>query len=81
MGPSSIKNLSHNEVETIFENSQYGEFKIEVGETVSDYFAPIYSNYQELEKEDISKLLVSNLKEAQTSAQETIKEVNSILGL
>ena len=78
---ASIKNLSHNEVETIFENSQYGEFKIEVGETVSDYFAPIYSNYQELEKEDISKLLVSNLKEAQTSAQETIKEVNSILGL
>ena len=59
----------------------YGEFKIAVGEAVSNYFAPIYSNFQELENEDISKVLDSNLKEAQISAEETINEVNNILGL
>ena len=78
---ASINNISLEEVEKIFENSQYGEFKIAVGEAVSNYFAPIYSNFQELENEDISKVLDSNLKEAQISAEETINEVNNILGL
>src|SRR5210317_1566524 len=78
---ASINNISLEEVEKIFENSQYGEFKIAVGEAVSNYFAPIYSNFQELEKEDISKVLESNLKEAQISAEETINEVTNILGL
>ena len=78
---ASINNISLEEVEKIFENSQYGEFKIAVGEAVSNYFAPIYSNFQELENEDISKVLESNLKEAQISAEETINEVNNILGL
>ena len=78
---ASINNISLEEVEKIFENSQYGEFKIAVGEAVSNYFAQIYSNFQELENEDISKVLESNLKEAQISAEETINEVNNILGL
>src|SRR6056300_696304 len=78
---ASINDISHQEVERLFENSQYGEFKIAVGETVSDYLSPIYSNYQELEKEDLSKVLGNNLDQANDSAQETINEVNSILGL
>ncbi len=78
---ASINDISHQEVERLFENSQYGEFKIAVGETVSDYLSPIYSDYQELEKEDLSQVLGNNLDQANDSAQETINEVNSILGL
>ena len=78
---ASINDISHEEVEKIFENSQYGEFKIAVGECVADYFSPIYSKFKELEKEDISKILSSNLREAKTSAEKTVNEVNSILGL
>ena len=42
---SSVKGISHKEVEKKFSSSKYGEFKIEVGEAVSNYLEPIFSKY------------------------------------
>ena len=78
---ASIKGLSHKEVEKTFTDSRYGEFKMAVGECVSEYLNPINLKFTELEKENISEIVEINLQEAQTSAEVTIKEVNNILGL
>ena len=52
-----------------------------VGECVADYLTPINSRYIELENENISEVINSNLQEAKTSAESTIREVNKTLGL
>ena len=78
---ASINEVSHNEVEKTFENIQYGQFKMAVGECVADYLTPINSRYIELENENISEVINSNLQEAKTSAESTVQEVNNILGL
>ena len=78
---ASINNVSHEEVEKTFKNSQYGEFKMAVGESVSEYLTPINLKFIELEKENISEIINRNLQEAQSSAESTVQEVNNILGL
>ena len=52
-----------------------------VGESVSEYLTPINLKFIELEKENISEIINSNLQEAQSSAESTVQEVNNILGL
>ena len=76
-----LDGVTHEEVEKTFKNSQYGEFKMAVGESVSEYLTPINLKFIELEKENISEIINSNLLEAQSSAESTIQEVNNILGL
>ena len=78
---ASINELTHKEVEKTFENSQYGQFKMAVGECVADYLTPINLKYIELENENISEIINRNLQEAKTSAESTVQEVNNILGL
>ena len=78
---SSIKGITHKEVEKIISGSKYGEFKIEVGETVAEYIEPIFSKYQSLNEKEILSLLKANLDIAKSSAEETMKEVNGLLGI
>ena len=78
---ASINEMSHKEVEKTFTGSRYGEFKMAVGECVAEYLNPINLKFTELEKENISEVVETNLQEAQASAELTIQEVNNILGL
>ena len=78
---ASINEMSHKEVEKTFTDSRYGEFKMAVGECVAEYLNPINLKFTELEKENISEVVETNLQEAQASAELTIQEVNNILGL
>ena len=78
---SSIKGITHKEVEKKFSGSKYGEFKIEVGETVAEYIEPIFSKYKSLNEKEILSLLKANLDIAKSSAEETMKEVNGLLGI
>ena len=78
---ASINEMSHKEVEKIFTDSRYGEFKMAVGECVAEYLNPINLKFTELEKENISEVVEINLQEAKASAELTIQEVNNILGL
>ena len=78
---SSIKGITHKEVEKKFSGSKYGEFKIEVGETVAEYIEPIFSKYKSLNEKEILSLLKANLDIAKSSAKETMIEVNGLLGI
>ena len=78
---SSVKGISHREVEKKFSSSKYGEFKIEVGEAVSNYLEPIFSKYDSLDDKEIMSLMDTNLSVAKSSAKKTMEEVNSLLGI
>lgn len=78
---AAVNDKEISETEKEFENSQYGEFKIAVAETVIDYLDPIKKNFDELTANDIDDIVVSNLKSAKDSAQKTIIEVEEALGI
>lgn len=78
---AAVNDKEISDTEKEFENSQYGEFKIAVAETVVDYLDPIKKNFDDLTSENLEDIVVSNLKSAKDSAQKTIIEVEEALGI
>ena len=78
---ATINDIEISDAEKEFQNSQYGEFKIAVAETVFDYLKPIKNRFDELTTKDIEDIVDENIKLAKNSAQETIKEVEEALGI
>ena len=78
---AAVNDKEISETEKEFENSQYGEFKIAVAETVIDYLDPIKKNFDDLTSDNLEDIVVSNLKSAKDSAQKTIIEVEESLGI
>ena len=78
---AAVNDKEISETEKEFENSQYGEFKIAVAETVIDYLDPIKKNFDDLTGDNLDDIVVSNLKSAKDSAQKTIIEVEEALGI
>lgn len=78
---SAVNDKEISDTEKEFENSQYGEFKIAVAETVIDYLDPIKKNFHDLTSDNLEDIVVSNLKSAKNSAQKTIIEVEEALGI
>jgi tryptophanyl-tRNA synthetase len=78
---AAVNDKEISDAEKEFENSQYGEFKIAVAETVVDYLDPIKKNFDDLTSENLEDIIVSNLKSAKDSAQKTIIEVEEALGI
>jgi tryptophanyl-tRNA synthetase len=78
---AAVNDKEISDAEKEFENSQYGEFKIAVAETVVDYLDPIKKNFDDLTSENLEDIVVSNLKSAKDSAQKTIIEVEEALGI
>ena len=78
---AAVNDKEISETEKEFENSQYGEFKIAVAETVIDYLDPIKKNFDDLTDDNLEDIVVSNLKSAKDSAQRTIIEVEEALGI
>ena len=78
---AAVNDKEISDAEKEFENSQYGEFKIAVAETVVDYLDPIKKNFDDLTSENLEDIVVSNLKSAKDSAQKTINEVEEALGI
>ena len=78
---AAVNDKEISETEKEFENSQYGEFKIAVAETVIDYLDPIKKNFDDLTSDNLEDIVVSNLKSAKDSAQKTIIEVEEALGI
>ena len=78
---AAVNDIEISETEKEFENSQYGEFKIAVAETVIDYLDPIKKNFDDLTSDNLEDIVVSNLKSAKDSAQKTIIEVEEALGI
>ena len=78
---AAVNDKEISETEKEFENSQYGEFKIAVAETVIDYLDPIKKNFDDLTSDNLEDIVVSNLGSAKDSAQKTIIEVEEALGI
>jgi tryptophanyl-tRNA synthetase len=78
---AAVNDKEISDAEKEFENSQYGEFKIAVAETVVDYLDPIKKNFDDLTDDNLEDIVVSNLKSAKDSAQKTIIEVEEALGI
>ena len=78
---AAVNDKEISETEKEFENSQYGEFKIAVAETVIDYLDPIKKNFDDLTSDNLEDIVVSNLNSAKDSAQKTIIEVEEALGI
>jgi len=78
---AAVNDKEISDTEKEFENSQYGEFKIAVAETVIDYLDPIKKNFDDLTGDNLEDIVVSNLKSAKDSAQKTIIEVEEALGI
>jgi len=78
---AAVNDKEISDTEKEFENSQYGEFKIAVAETVIDYLDPIKKNFDDLTIDNLEDIVVSNLKSAKDSAQKTIIEVEEALGI
>jgi len=78
---AAVNDKEISDTEKEFENSQYGEFKIAVAETVIDYLDPIKKNFDDLNSDNLEDIVVSNLKSAKDSAQKTIIEVEEALGI
>ena len=74
---AAVNDKEISDTEKEFENSQYGEFKIAVAETVIDYLDPIKKNFDDLTSDNLEDIVVSNLKSAKDSAQKTIIEAVS----
>ena len=78
---AAVNDKEISDTEKEFENSQYGEFKIAVAETVIDYLDPIKKNFDDLTSDNLEDIVVSNLKSAKDSARKTIIEVEEALGI
>ena len=78
---AAVNDKEISDTEKEFENSQYGEFKLAVAETVIDYLDPIKKNFDDLTSDNLEDIVVSNLKSAKDSAQKTIIEVEEALGI
>lgn len=78
---AAVNDKEISDTEKEFENSQYGEFKIAVAETVIDYLDPIKKNFDDLTSDNLEDIVASNLKSAKDSAQKTIIEVEEALGI
>ena len=78
---AAVNDKEISDTEKEFENSQYGEFKIAVAETVIDYLDPIKKNFDDLTNDNLEDIVESNLKSAKDSAQKTIIEVEEALGI
>ena len=78
---AAVNGKEISETEKEFENSQYGEFKVAVAETVIEYLDPIKKNFDDLTNDNLKDFAVSNIKSAKDSAQKTINEVEEALGI
>ena len=80
-----IVNIKENQkledVENKFKNSSYGEFKIEVGESVVSYLEPIKERYDSLSEGDVASLIKDNLDDVKNSAKKTMDEVSAVVGV
>ena len=78
---STLHELTHADVENKFKNSSYGEFKIEVGESVVSYLEPIKERYDSLSEGDVASLIKDNLDDVKNSAKKTMDEVSAVVGV
>ena len=71
------------DVEREFEGMGYGEFKLAVGETVSDAMKPIRDRFDELSRDKayVDSIIKNNAERASYVAEKTLRKVKKKIGL
>jgi tryptophanyl-tRNA synthetase len=79
---SVISGLPIAEVEKHFEGKMYGHLKVELGELVAEYLAPIQSRFYEIREDEtqLKSILAKGALTAREQAQKTLKEVHKAIG-
>lgn len=79
---SGLTDVSISDIENKFENSNYGEFKKEVADTVVNFLKDIQSNYEYLiKKQELDKLLDENAKKVNDMARLKYEDMRKKMGV
>ena len=79
---SSLTNMSINEVEEKFKNSNYGEFKKEVADIVINVIEPIQNRYNEIINSSlIDEILDNGAKITNEIAEKKYLKLKQVIGL
>lgn len=79
---SSLKNISIEDAEKEFIDSNYGEFKRTVADCVVDFLTSLQAKYREIVSSDIiDKILDESNKKVEQIAKEKVKEVYNKIGV
>ncbi len=78
---SAINGNEIKETEKQFQDFRYGDFKLAVAETVINYLEPIAERFEEISDSEVDSALENNLKLARESAELTILEIETALGI
>lgn len=79
---SVISGLSIPEVEKHFEGKMYGHLKVELGELVVDYLAPMQARFHEIRQDEtfLRDVLKRGADQASVQAAKTLKSVHEAIG-
>ncbi|BBP45473.1 tryptophan--tRNA ligase [Thiosulfatimonas sediminis] len=79
---SVISGQSIDEVTKHFEGKMYGHLKVELGELVADYLAPIQTKFKQIRSDEaeLKAILADGAKQARAQAQVTLAEVHNAIG-
>lgn len=80
---SHLSGKSIKDLESEFDGSGYGDFKMAVAESVAEYFSPIKSRTQELlsERSELLAIIEEGAKKAEAVARDTLSRVYEQMGL
>ena len=78
---SSIHGIELKETEKQFKEFNYGDFKLAVAEAVINYLEPLAENFQSISDSEVDSAIDNNLKLAKVSAELTISEIETALGI
>jgi tryptophanyl-tRNA synthetase len=80
---AAVRGQSPAAIEAEFAQARYGDFKVVVGEAVSEYLAPVRERYQELRQDvgGLESVLAAGAEQARSIAAATLREVRPLMGL
>jgi tryptophanyl-tRNA synthetase len=78
---SAINAIELKDTEKQFQDFRYGDFKLAVAESVISYLEPIAEKFREISDSQIDSAIENNLKLAKVSAELTISEIETALGI
>ncbi len=78
---SAINAIELKDTEKQFQDFRYGDFKLAVAKSVISYLEPIAEKFREISDSQIDSAIENNLKLAKVSAELTISEIETALGI
>lgn len=79
---SVISGKPISEVEAHFEGKMYGHLKVELGELVAEYLAPMQERFYQIREDEtyLKQVLAQGAEQAREQAQKTLKDVHEAIG-